>query len=79
VVGQLKRIAAGETVQSFYDLKQKIENAKIVDEDFDTTDDMDSQLKEQRMSDKDKAKLVNKFAKKDTSSASINDDEGYDT
>lgn len=30
------------------------------------------------MSDKDKAKLVNKFAKKESASTSINEEEGYD-
>lgn len=42
MVGQLKRIAAGETVQSFYEHREKIENAKIIDEDFEETDDMDA-------------------------------------
>lgn len=55
IVSQLNRIAEGQTVASFYDYKQKVDLAAIEEE---TSDELDKQIQDQRMNEKDKAKLA---------------------
>lgn len=55
IVSQLNRIAEGQTVASFYDYKQKVALPAIEEE---TSDELDKQIQDQRMNEKDKAKLA---------------------